>query len=137
MTDVRRTAACDRHLPDALRKLPILGNQTVQLQVLHLEQADEHYMCACRVPAHWYVRQVVNPSLVYVGDDKGDITIFATPIAAVRYRIEAMYQHLGEPEVLAQAQAIVESGDQQQALRFLQKRDGGEYEGIVRVDIIE
>lgn len=134
MTDVRRTAACDRHLANALRKL-VDGNSSRKLEVLHLEQADEHYLCACRVPAHWYVRDA--STTVYVGDDKGDTTIFATPVAAVRYRIEAMYQHLGEEDVLTEARAIVESGDQMRALRFLQRRDGGEYEGITRYDIIE
>lgn len=73
---------------------------------------------------------------VYLGDDKADRTVFATPIAAVRYRINEMYRYL-EPEVLAEAERIVAAGDQREAWLFLLGRSDGEYEGINSYEVIE
>jgi hypothetical protein len=33
-------------------------NKSRLLNVLHLDKPDPHYLCACQVPAHWYIRTV-------------------------------------------------------------------------------
>jgi hypothetical protein len=73
---------------------------------------------------------------VYVGQEKHDTPVYASPLAAVAARIESTYE-FEDPEVLAEAVDIVESGDQGDAWRFLQKRADWEYEGISRVRVID
>lgn len=81
--------------------------------------------------------RVYELTTVYVGGDKSELMVFATPIAAVRYRIESMYVHLDEPDVVEEARRLVASNSQRRAWRFLLSRRDHEYEGIERYEVIE
>ena len=79
---------------------------------------------------------------VYVGDDKNGPVIAATAVALVRYRITEMYQHLGEPEVVERAERVVQlaaaspTSAERAAIRLLQEREAGEYEGYRVEDVL-
>ena len=74
---------------------------------------------------------------VLVGGDKGDTTVFLTPIAAVRWRIDQMYVHCDEPGLVELAREIVAEGNHERAWRFLRGREQNEYEGIEAYEVIE
>lgn len=57
MDELKRAAACDAHLPNALRRI-VPENKSKPFRVTHVGQADEHYMCECGVPAHWFIREI-------------------------------------------------------------------------------
>ena len=72
---------------------------------------------------------------VYVGYEKNDTAVYATPLAAVVARIDSTYEY-EDQEVLLEAFKVVAMQDQGKAWKFLMSRSDYEYERIDRVQLV-
>lgn len=75
---------------------------------------------------------------VIVSKDKHGPTIFASAVACVRSRINDYYQYDEyAAQLMAEAQDIVETGDERRARQLLDSRADWEYEDYYVTEVIE